>query len=87
MTTTMEIKRTDDGWEMSCPVVNRDYHLRFERDEAEAKEIGVWVLDEFDTSIEDNNAAHIESTDHETAEKAMHVAFNRCEEILNAKPA
>lgn len=87
MTTAMEIKRTDDGWEMSCAAANRDYHLRFERDEAESKEVGVWVLDEFDTSIKDIEAAFIETTDHNTAEEAMHEAFNRCEEILNAGTA
>ena len=72
----MEIKRTEDGWEMSCATVNRDYHLRFER-------VVGWVLDEFDTEVSDNNAAHIESSNYDTAEQAMQEAFNRCEDILN----
>lgn len=79
----MEVKRTDDGWELSCPVVERDYHLRLEQEDG--RRAGVWVLDEFDTSVSDNNAAHIESTDHDTAEQAMQEAFDRCEDILNIK--
>jgi hypothetical protein len=86
MKTTMEIKRTEGGWEMSCPVVNRDYHIRFE---VEPRDImrnpERWVLDEFDTSVSDNNEAHIESSNHDTAEQAMQEAFDRCEDILNQK--
>jgi hypothetical protein len=81
MTTTMEIKRTEDGWELSCPIVCRDFHIRYE---FKLRTDNHWVLDEFDTEIEDNNEAHIESTDHKDITDALHAAFEVCEEILDA---
>ena len=82
MTTTMEIKRTDDGLELSCPVVSRDYHIRSESAGASESIGWKWVLDEFDTTIEDNNAAHIESQDFGNLEDAINEAFDLCEKFL-----
>lgn len=48
----MEIKRTEDGWELSCAVVNRDYHIRYE---PETKSATKWMLDEFDSTAENDN--------------------------------
>ena len=79
----MEIKRTEGGLELSCPVVNRDYHIRSESAGASESVGWKWVLDEFDTSIEDNNTAHIESQDFGNLEDAINEAFDLCENILN----
>lgn len=81
ITTTMEIKRTEDGWELSCAVVNRDYHIRYE---PETKSDANWMLDEFDSSAENDNNAHIESSAHKDITDALHAAFERAEAILNA---
>lgn len=82
-TTTMEIQRTADGLQLTCRVVERDYHIR-EEVTCSTLSQRKWVMDEFDTSAEDNNAAHIESSDHKTADEAIHEAFDRAEDILNA---
>jgi hypothetical protein len=80
MTTTMEIKRTEDGWELSCPVVERDYHIRYEEGHGDYG----WILDEFDSTAETDNHAHIEASNYKDITDAMHAAFESAEAILNA---
>lgn len=76
MTTTMEISRTEDGWKLSCPVVNRYFHLRFKSH--------YWILDEFDSEKE-TDKSHIKSSNHFGFTVALKEAFDRCEDILNVK--
>lgn len=81
METTMEIKKIDRGFELTCDVVDREFYARIES----TSRIGhvKWVLDEFDMSVSDNNSAYIESSDHSTLGDAIQEAFARCEDILN----
>jgi hypothetical protein len=45
------------------------------------------MMDEFDSSLPKNDEAHIESSVHQSLIKALHEAFDRCEDYLAAKNA
>ncbi len=80
----MHIKRTEDGWELAAPKdallgKGRDYHIRYESDRPDP-DCG-WVLDVFDSTQDDHDKAHIETTDHKDITDALHAAFDDAEAV------
>lgn len=66
----MNIKPIEDGWELAFAGErdHRDFHVR--------EELGSWVMDEFDSAVQDSDAAHISTTEHDSFEEAVRAAFD-----------